>query len=205
MEAPPREIFSARFYGIARVLLTRPLRWLYKCEVTGPGKLPAHGPAIFASNHSSDADPVLIDVCYPGVIRWMAKSEIWKTPLGWLIEKCGAFPIRRGEQDREAMRRAYWLLEQGWVVGMFPEGTRYREGVLGEAHPGVGMMALKAGVPVIPVRISGSDRLIRHARPGRPRVTVTVGNPVDLNIEGMSKGKAYKEATRRIMEAIAAL
>lgn len=198
--------YSAAVYRIARLVLTRPLRLLYKCEVTGEENLPAAGPAIIASNHSSNADPCLVGISYPGVIRWMAKAELWRYPgLKWLVERLGAFPVHRGEPDRESIRRAGELLAQGWVVGMFPEGTRFRGGLLGEAHPGVGMLALRAGVPVIPMRVRGNDRILRRGLPGRPRITITVGTPVDLEIDTASKGKAYKEASRRIMDAIAAL
>lgn len=198
--------FSQPLHNVARVILTRPLRLIYGCEVINAANLPAQGPVILACNHSSNADPLLIGVGYSRPIRWMAKAELWKFyGPGWLIEILGAFPVKRGVSDRDAIRRAYDLLEQGWVVGMYPEGTRYRDGVLGEAQPGVGMMALHSGVPVVPLRVRGSEQVVRGGRPHRPHVTMTVGKPVDLVIDGMSKGRAYKEASRRIMEAIAAL
>jgi len=193
-------------YGLARIILTTPLTLLYHIRVCGAENWPRHGPAIIASNHASNLDPCLVGIAFPGQIRWMAKAELWKVPLlGWLITKLGAFPVRRGEADRDAIRRAQELVREGWIVGMFPEGTRQREGVLGEPQPGVGMLAMEPGVPVIPVRIRGHERIICGGRPRRPQMTITVGKPVDLDITGMSKGRAYREASRRIMEAIAAL
>lgn len=179
---------------------------MYKFEVIGSGNWPRRGPAIIASNHASNADPCLVGIAFPGQIRWMAKAELWKVPLlGWLIDKLGAFPVHRGESDREAIRRARELLGQGWIVGMFPEGSRQRSGTLGEPQAGVGLLALEPGLQVVPVRIRGDERIISGGLPHRPKITVTVGEPVDLDISGMSKGRAAHEASRRIMEAIAAL
>lgn len=198
--------FSPLVYAVTRILITRPLRWIFHMEVAGGGNWPASGPAIIASNHASNMDPPLVGLSYYGHIRWMAKVELMKPrPLGWLLMKLGAFPVRRGEADREAIRRARELLDEGCVVGMFPEGTRQRNGKLGEAQPGVGMLALTPGVPVIPVRIRGSEQIVRGGRLRRPKVTITVGPPVDLEISGMSKGRAYHEASRRIMAAIGEL
>ncbi|MHB8967197.1 MAG: lysophospholipid acyltransferase family protein [Thermoleophilia bacterium] len=197
---------SPAIYAISRVLITRPLRFLYGIEVIGAENWPERGPAIIASNHSSNMDPPLLCLSYPGYIRWMGKAEILKVPvLGWYLYKVGAFRVRRGENDREAIRSAQELVEAGHIIGMFPEGTRHRDGRFGEPQAGVGLLAVKLGVPVIPVRLRGNDQIFRNKRPHRPRVTVTVGKPVDLEITGMSRGRAYREAARRIMAAIEAI
>lgn len=194
------------YNSVARPLLTRPFTWLFHLEVIGAENWPAAGPALVASNHGSNFDPVIVGIAFPGEIRWMAKSELWKVPvLGWLISKLGAFPVKRGEADREAIREARSLLQQGFIVGMFPEGTRQRDGNLGEAQPGAGLLALEPGIPVIPVRVRGTERIICGGRPRRPRITVSIGPAVDMDIEAPSRGRAYKEASRRIMEAIARL
>lgn len=183
--------------------MTTPLTLLYQLEVRGRENWPRRGPAVIASNHASNADPCLVGVSFPGQIRWMAKSDLWRVPgLGWLITRLGAFPVRRGESDRKAIRRARELLGEGWIIGMFPEGSRQRVGRLGEAQAGVGLLAMEPGVPVIPVRIRGSERIMSGMRLRRPRITVTVGKPVDLDIAGMSRGRAAHEASRRIMAAI---
>jgi 1-acyl-sn-glycerol-3-phosphate acyltransferase len=198
--------YSKLVYGISRVLITRPLRWLFHIQLIGAENWPKHGPAIIASNHSSNLDPPLLCLSYPGYICWMGKEEIMKAPLiGWYLKKVGGFTVRRGKADREAIRRARELLGQGYLIGMFPEGSRQREGRLGEAQAGVGLLALEPGVPVIPVRMRGNEQIVRGKRPHRPRISITVGKPVDLEITGMSKSKAAHEASRRIMEAIAAL
>ena len=201
-----KDTVSFFVYGLARIVLTTPLRLLYGCEVRGAENLPRQGPAIIASSHSSNLDPCIVGISYPGVIRWMAKAELWRVPgLGWLVEKLGAFEVERGAADREAIRRARELLKQGWVVGMFPEGTRQRQGRLGEFLPGVGMLACGSEVPVIPLRIRGNEKIIRGFRLLRPKVVISVGEPVDLDLADMSRGRAFKEATSRIREAVDAL
>lgn len=203
---PGSEPISMRLYALTRVILTPTMKILYGLRVEGAANWPRRGPAIFAVNHASNLDPLFAAVAYPGEIRWMSKAELWKVPvINWLITRHGAFPVKRGESDRDAVRRARELLKEGYVIGMFPEGTRQRGGRLGEPQPGVGMLAMEPGVPVIPVRIRGNEKAVRSSFPRRPRVTVTVGPPVGLDLSGMSKGKAYREASRRIMEAIAAL
>jgi 1-acyl-sn-glycerol-3-phosphate acyltransferase len=195
--------YSKLVYGISRVLITRPLRWLFHIKLVGAENFPERGPAIIASNHASNLDPPLLCLSYPGYICWMGKEEIMTAPvIGWYLKKVGGFIVRRGKADREAIRRARELLGQGYIIGMFPEGSRQREGKLGEPQAGVGLLALEPGVPVIPVRIRGNEGIITGKRPHRPRITITVGGQVNLEITGMSRSKAAHEASRRIMEAI---
>ncbi len=197
---------SPLVYGVIRILLTTPLTLLYRIRIEGRQNWPRSGPAVIASNHASNLDPCLVGIAFPGRIRWMSKAELWKVPgLGWLITRLGAFPVRRGEADREAIRRARELLGDGFIVGMFPEGTRQREGSLGEAQAGVGLLAMEPGVPVIPVRIRGDELVMRGLRPGRPRITITVGRPVDVDAAGLPRGRAHREAGNRIMRAIGEL
>ncbi|MDO8737280.1 MAG: lysophospholipid acyltransferase family protein [Thermoleophilia bacterium] len=197
---------SLLLYGFLRILITNPLKFFFRMEIRGTEYLPKRGPAILASNHLSNMDPPLLCLSYSGQICWMAKAELLRVPLlGKILTKLGAFPVRRGENDRDAIRRARELLEMGYVIGMFPEGTRQSEGAFGEPQPGVGLLAMTPGVPVIPIRIRGTGDIISGGWFHRAKVTVTAGPPVDMEIEGMSKGKAYREASRRIMAAIGEL
>ena len=198
-----KDRFSGVVHGITRIVLTTPLRRLWGCHVIGAENLPAQGPAIFASNHASYLDPMILGISYAGNIRWMAKAELWKVPVfRWLIEKLGAFPVKRGKPDREALRKARELLEARKVLGMFPQGTRIKGEDLGEAFPGVGMIALSEDIPVIPIRVRGHDQVFRQGIPRFPAITITVGEPLNLKITGMSKGRAAEEAANRIMAAI---
>lgn len=206
LRAPPKSMLSLTLYGVLRILITNPLRFFFRMEIRGMENWPSHGPAIFASNHLSNMDPPLLCLSYPGQICWMAKAELMRIPvLGAILLRLGAFPVRRGENDREAIRRARELLEMGYIVGMFPEGTRQKEGAFGDPQPGVGLLAMTPGVPVIPIRIRGTGGIISGGRLRRAKVSVTVGQPVDMEISGMSRGKAYREASRRIMTAIGEL
>ncbi len=201
-----KDRFSGVVHGITRVVLTAPLRRLWGCHVIGAENLPAQGPAIFASNHASYLDPMILGISYAGNIRWMAKAELWKIPVfRWLIEKLGAFPVRRGKPDRAALRQARELLVGKKVLGMFPQGTRIKGEDLGEAFPGVGMIALSEDIPVIPIRVRGHNQVFRRGIPRFPAITITVGEPIDLEIKGMRRSEAAKEAANRIMAAIKAL
>jgi 1-acyl-sn-glycerol-3-phosphate acyltransferase len=109
----------------------------------------------------------------------MAKAEIWKsTILGRVVSAFGAFPINRGQADREAVRSAMDILQAGAVLGIFPEGHRQRSGRLGEINPGVTLFSLREGVMTIPVVLSGTDRVVRKGLLRFPRVRVFFGDPL---------------------------
>jgi 1-acyl-sn-glycerol-3-phosphate acyltransferase len=132
----------------------------------------------------------------------MAKAELYNRfltkPLNWI----GAFPVRRGEADTDAMRMALDLLHSGEVIGMFPEGTRAKKGLrktrVPKPHPGTARIALTAGVPLVPAAVGGTDKLLRFAP-----VTVAFGPPVEVaDLADMPRRKAAEIATERLMEDI---
>ena len=132
-------------------------------------------------------DPVLLWCRRRRETHFMAKSELFDNPvLGWMLPRVWVFPVHRASADREAIQRATDLLALGEPVGMFPEGTRHRPGApageddLGQAHAGVSFIALRAGVPVVPVGIAGTDRALPAGAkvPRFPRVTISYGEPV---------------------------
>jgi 1-acyl-sn-glycerol-3-phosphate acyltransferase len=139
----------------------------------------------------------------------MAKAELFQAPLlGGYIRRVGAFPVRRGERDRESLRISERLLSEGNVVGIFPEGHRSEQHSLIEAHPGVALIALRADAPVIPVAIWGSERALHGWRYlwRRPTVTVRYGPALHLKSAGSRRTTAdVKQATDQIMGAIAAM
>ena len=131
------------------------------CEWVHFHRIPKTG-VIIASNHLSSADPAMMaSAIYPRSPRYMAKVELFqKEPIiGYLFALSGAFPVRRGAGDRLALREAERLLEEGAVVGMFPEGHRSETGALIQAHQGTALLALRSGAPVVAVGINGSERL----------------------------------------------
>ena len=139
------------------------------------------GPLLVAANHRSFLDPFVIGATLPWrrPLQYVAKVELFERRWqGWILSRLGAFPIRRGSSDEEAMETARGILERGGAVCIFPEGTRIRTGSLGEPRRGVGRLALETGAAVLPVAVTGSE----HCRRGlviRPRkVRVRIGQPM---------------------------
>lgn len=194
---------DTRLYRFVWALITRLFHVLFRMRVEGREHVPAEGAVVVASNHLSNIDPVFLGVTCPRQIHFMAKSELWGfRPLGALVQGLGAFPVRRGEADREAIRSAVSLLDARAVVGIFPEGHRQKQGKLGVAQPGVALLAAREGVKTVPAAITGTDRILRGGIPRLPRVTVTFGPPVDVAVEGLSRGERHTEIGRRIMASI---
>jgi 1-acyl-sn-glycerol-3-phosphate acyltransferase len=175
----------------------------FRLHDRGRENLPEGG-FVLAANHTSNFDPWPLGLpLYPKrQLRFMAKSELFMPVLGWALHAGGAFPVRRGEADLEAIRTATELVRDGEIVVMFPEGTRRRKGMRKKhqprAHSGAARIALGAGTPLVPAAISGTDRL---ARLGPLRVAY--GPPVPLDdLRGIEPGRAAREATDRLMAAI---
>jgi 1-acyl-sn-glycerol-3-phosphate acyltransferase len=147
-------------YAAVRFLLVGILRGWFRLRIAGRGHVPADGPAIIAPNHKSFMDAFFVGVATRRRVRYMAKTEIFRGPLTWLLVRLGAFPVRRGEADAEAMQTARAILEQGDVVVVFPEGTRVEDpDALGSPHHGAGRLAVQTGAPIVPAAITGTSHL----------------------------------------------
>lgn len=183
------------FYRFAGIV-SQPLKWLYRLRAEGVENLPEGG-FVLAANHLSNLDPWPLGLpLFPKrFLRFMAKKELFWWPLGPLIRSGGAFSVRRGEGDLEAMRTAIELVREGHIVVMFPHGTRQRKGLVKKyqprSHTGAARIALEAGVPLVPAAIAGTDRL---ARLGPLRVRY--GKPLELD------GLDARKATDRLMAEI---
>ena len=155
---------------------------LFRLRARGLDNLPQAGGFVLAANHLSNLDPWPLGMpLFPRrYLRFMAKSELYWWPLGPIISAAGAFPVRRGERDTEAMERAIELAREGHVIAMFPEGTRRRKGLRkkwqAEWHAGAARIALDAAVPLVPAGIRGTDDL-RRLGPLR----IAYGPPLDLD------------------------
>ncbi|MEA1961952.1 MAG: lysophospholipid acyltransferase family protein [Bacillota bacterium] len=151
----------------------------------GIENLPAEGPVIIAANHVSNWDPIVVGLMINRPVHFMGKAELFNNQLlGTLLLKLNAFPVKRGAADRKAIRTALERLQQGNVLGIFPEGARNKTGEDLKPQLGVAMLALKSGAPIVPVACVGTDCRFPFGwfRPLR----VIVGEPI-LTAEGMQK------------------
>ena len=192
------------FYNLVAVVSWPILYGLFRLRSEGREQLPQEGGYVLASNHVSSLDPwpLGLPIWPKRFLRFMAKSELYWWPLKYFISGAGAFPVRRGERDVVAIDTAVSLAREGYVVAMFPEGTRRTKGLVKkhEARPrsGAARIALEAGVPLVPAAVKGTDKLLRLKR-----VSVAYGAPVDIDdLRGKEIAEAALEATERLMERI---
>jgi 1-acyl-sn-glycerol-3-phosphate acyltransferase len=182
------------------------VRGLYRLRAEGLEHLPEGG-FVLAANHTSNFDPWPLGIpLYPHrQLRFMAKSELFNPVLGPILRAGGAFKVRRGEGDVEAMRTAGELVREGEIVVMFPEGTRQRKGLRKKhtprPHIGAARIALSANAPLVPAAIAGTDRLLRLGP-----LRVVYGEPVDVSdLDGLETKRAATIATERLMDKISEL
>lgn len=190
-------------YWAFRALAQPAIHIWFRLSRISKDHIPASGGVILASNHRSFLDPFVIGCCLRRPIYFVAKKELFDNRLtGWFLNCLGAFPIRRGESDEEAMATARALLERGDAVVIFPEGTRIRTGSLGRAKRGVGRLALQTGAPVVPIAITGSERARRGWRVRPVKVKIRCGRPLTYpRVESPSANLAG-EVTARIWPCV---
>jgi 1-acyl-sn-glycerol-3-phosphate acyltransferase len=183
------------FYAFARSVVYGVFKPWYRIEAIGREHFPKEGGVLLCSNHIHNFDPMVVGIMAPRPIHYMAKEEIFSVPvLGNIVRKCNAFPVKRGFNDREALRTGLKLLKDGHVFGLFPEGTRSKTGELGKGLSGAGFFALRSTAAVVPCAIIGPYRSFR-------KLKVVYGQPIDL--EEMRKEKASAEqVTELIMSKI---
>src|SRR5579884_4199287 len=165
--------FWVSLRAVARVLFAI----IFNIHLRGRQNLPKEGPFIVAANHLSWMDVPFIPAYMSRKVVFMAKEELFQGKIGWLVRLLGAIPVKRGEADRQSLRAAETLLKAGKVFVIFPEGTRSRSRMMAKGHVGLGMIALRSGVPVVPVAIWGSEYSFKKFR---PRITICYGQPVIL-------------------------
>ena len=195
----PYLVVGALSYPVLRIVFRE--RW------QGVARLPAAGGYVLAANHLSNADPWPLGMAlFPRrYLRFMAKSELFWFPLGPFISACGAFPVRRGEHDLDAIETAIRLCREGHIVVMFPEGTRREKG-LRKRHEarwrtGAARIALEAGVPLVPAGIVGTAELSHLAK-----LKVVFGDSIALDdLSEMSVDDAAHVATDRLSARITEL
>jgi 1-acyl-sn-glycerol-3-phosphate acyltransferase len=171
-------------------------------EIHGAERVPEKGPLIVAANHHRFFDPVFVSMAVPRRLQWMAKKELFVGPLHRFFYFIGSFPVDREGGGRAALRAALTYLREGWALGMFPEGTRQREGASGGAKSGAVMLAVRGEAPVLPVFVDRVPDL--SARLQGEKLHVYIGNPI--TIDNTLRGRtAYREAADEVLRAIYAL
>jgi 1-acyl-sn-glycerol-3-phosphate acyltransferase len=165
-------------YELVRLLLVPYVALIYRGRCIDSDKVPPEGPVLLAPNHFSFLDHFFVAAYLRRKVQFMAKSQLFARPLQWIYTHGGVFPVLRGRRDEEAFKTAHAILDRGDMVLMYLEGGRSRSGDLGEARPGVGRLALEAGVPVVPVAIFGSQNARNWKKLQFPKVTVQFGDPI---------------------------
>lgn len=190
------ELLKYVYYWLTTFLARVVSFCFFPCRVYGLENIPRKGGCIYASNHESNIDPVVLPVVSPRRMRFLAKDSLFAHPvLGCLIRFGGGIPLKRGVADRGALEQVLKSLKAGWPVLIFPQGTRGGE----KAQAGVGFLAVKSGVPVVPIYIEGTDKVMPKGAkfPKRSPVKVVFGKPVVFPSDASSP-----EAAGQIMQAV---
>lgn len=186
------------FYQFAKGVVASVFFPLYRVEVKGKENFPKEGAVLLCSNHIDNLDPPTVGISAPRQVHFMAKEELFRVPiLGGIVRKVGSFPVKRGMSDREALRNGLNVLKDGGVLGLFPEGTRSKDGQLGKGLAGAGFFALRSNALVVPCAVIGTYKPFR-------KVKVFFGEPINLDPLRERKATA-EEATELIMSKIAEL
>lgn len=170
----------------------------FSLKIEGRENIPKDRAFIYASNHRSYADPVLVTLAGRGRFSFMAKAELFeKKAFAWLIRSLGAFPVERGKGDTAAIDKAIGNVQHGTNLLIFPEGTRSKDGRVGKGKTGVALIAAKAGADVIPVGINFEGKL--HFR---SRITVRVGKPIPAGTLAIEENLTDRELLRTLKKQV---
>src|SRR5271157_3233545 len=212
-DSRPKEYFD-RFHERAR---TREPDWVYeavrvitsvyaytflRARAISTEKVPGSGAVILAPNHFSFMDHFLMGCYIRRKVRFMAKSQLFKSPMDWIYRHGGVFPVRRGARDEDTFITAETILGKGGAITMYCEGGRSRTGKLAEqAKPGIGRLALETGAPVVPIAIHGSSRVRNWKRLQFPKVTIQYGDPLRWEpVENSTREQQQAVADRVLVE-----
>ena len=188
-------------YFIGRCLLMPIYKLMFFYKVKGRENVPKKGAYIMCSNHLSNHDPIMLGVCFPRQIYYMAKAELFRNPIGGqIIRWLGAFPVNRGAGDGKAINEAEEVVKKGRLLGIFIEGTRSKTGEFLRPKSGAAIVAHQMNVPIIPVCITPKDKTIKIFK----KVTVSIGKPMTPEELGLAKGtpEEFRNASRMVMAEI---
>ena len=173
---------------------------LFRMEIIGRENIPKTGPLIIASNHASLLDPPLVGTASTRKVCFMAKEELFVPILGTIYKSLGAFPVKRGASDRNAIKCALNLLKTNKVLGIFPEGTRSKNGQLGHAGSGTLGLAGKFRVPIVPTAVIGSN--LKFQKSFWPKIKVIFGKPIYFPQDREVDKELLQEMTEIMMKEI---
>ena len=197
---------SLVFYAVCRAIVVGCSYLFFPGRTEGRERLPAGGAFVVAPAHRSYVDWLIVARVSRRRLCYIVKGEVWRSRLsGALLEALGAFPVRRDAPDREALHRALAVLDRGEPLVVFPEGTRGSGPVIGELREGAAYLAIRAGVPVVPVGLAGTEAVMARGtklpRPGRVRVVI--GAPIAPPVAPVGE-RLGRNATHAFSEAIRA-
>ncbi|MFJ7754148.1 lysophospholipid acyltransferase family protein [Peribacillus muralis] len=183
------------FYTFAKNVVKGVLTPAYRVKTLGREHVPKEGGVLICANHIDNLDPPVVGMTSPRDIHFMAKEELFQAPvLKGILPRVNAFPVKRGNSDRESLRKGLKLLKEGKVIGLFPEGTRSKTGELGDGLAGAGFFALRSDAVIIPCAIIGPYKLFRTLK-------VVYGPPIHFS-EYRDQKISADEATKIIMDHI---
>lgn len=199
--------FSKIFYTFARTIVVILTRLITRPRVINADNIPRSGAFVLAPIHRSNIDTPLAAVVTRRRLRFMGKDSLWKVPvLRWVLSAVGSFPVTRGSADREALSRCIAVLKSGEPLVLFPEGTRQSGPTVKPLFDGAAYVAVKAGVPIIPVGIGGSERVMpKGSKMIRPvKCVIIVGEPIvaPTDESGRVPRSAVKDVTERLTASL---
>lgn len=190
------------FYNIVRTTLRIFLKIFTKIKVTNKEKIPLTGQVVVVSNHLSLWDPVVLGAFFERKIHFIAKEELFKVfLLGKIMRGVEAIPIKRGQADRNAIRKALNYLKEEEAVFIFPEGTRSKTGDLGDFLPGTSLIAVKGNAKIVPIGIKGTKNILKSLR---PNIEINIGEPIDVtNLQGKKvSSEEISQLTKKIEDKV---
>jgi 1-acyl-sn-glycerol-3-phosphate acyltransferase len=199
-ETPQRSRMWKSLQSLARILTTV----LFDLKVYGRENVPRHGGALLLSNHQSYLDPILLGVQLDRPVSYMAKSELFEAGrfLPWLIRNLHAFPVKRGSGDVGAIKEAIARLHQGYILNMYPEGTRSEDGEIRQILPGVALVVRRAGVPIIPVVVDGSFHAWSRKQKMLRGYPVRVMYGPAMNVQGLKSDEVLALIDRTLRDML---
>ncbi len=190
---------SRALYAVVRGVVTPFMRVWFRVSITGAERIPAEGAAIVAPNHKSFWDSFFIALSTRRHLRFMGKNELFQGFWGKTLVRLGAFPVRRGEADQDALETARVILEQGGLLALFPEGTRVRDAEdLGTPKKGASRLAIESGAPLVPTAIAGTEDLFAGPFPKPRKVSLAFAEPIPADQLG-SGPEAAGELTEKVL------